>query len=505
MGRQPLVSLPDPKTATEADRDARSVLAGIDESRRAEAMGRFEVIRPAIEDGVPLAACVAGAGVPLRTAQRWLARYRRGGLVGLARQVRGDAGRRRMPSQIVDLVEGLALRRPRLSAAAIHRQVAALAVERGWAVPSYATVHAILHDLDPAMVTLAQDGSAAWRDRYEMIHRHRALHPNALWQADHTMLDIMVLGADGKPVRPWLTVVMDDHSRAVAGYTVFPGAPSALNLSLALRQAIWRKADPAWPVCGVPDVLHVDHGTDFTSIHLRQAAADLRMRIVHSAVGRPQGRGKVERFFGTLGSELLPTLPGWIADGTVAGKPTLELPALDAAIGAWITRTYHARIHSQTGTAPVAAWIGDGWLPRMPDSLEELDLLLILVAKPRVVRRDGIRFQGLRYTNTTLGAFVGEWVTIRYDPRDLVELRVFHKNRFLCRAVCPDLVAEAVTLADVQTARTARRRALRQGIDLRARKLADLLREGSVGHDAAPSNASPPRTKRRLRLYEEDD
>ena len=505
MGRQPLLSLPDPQPATTVDRDARCVLAELDETRRAEAMGRFEVIRLAALDGVALTVCAAEAGVPLRTAQRWLAGYRRGGLIGLARRVRDDAGRRRTRTEIVDLVEGLALRRPRLSAAATHRRVAVLAAERSWAVPSYATIHAILRDLDPAMVTLAQDGPAAWRDRYEMIHRHRALHPNALWQADHTMLDLLVLGADGKPVRPWLTVVMDDHSRAVAGYTVFPGAPSALNLSLALRQAIWRKADPAWPVCGVPDALHVDHGTDFTSVHLRQAAADLRMRIVHSAVGRPQGRGKVERFFGTLGSELLPTLPGWITGGTVAGKPTLDLPSLDAAIGAWITRTYHARIHSQTGTAPVAAWLGDGWLPRMPDSLEELDLLLILVAKPRVVRRDGIRFQGLRYTNTTLGAFVGEWVTIRYDPRDLVELRVFHKNRFLCRAVCPDLAAETVTLADVQTARTARRRALRQGIDLRARKLADLLREGSVGRDAAPSNAPPPRTKRRLRLYEEDD
>ena len=27
-------------------------------------------------------------------------------------------------------------------------------------------------------------------------------------------------------------------------------AAHALNTSLALRQAIWRKADPAWPVCG---------------------------------------------------------------------------------------------------------------------------------------------------------------------------------------------------------------------------------------------------------------
>ena len=35
------------------------------------------------------------------------------------------------------------------------------------------------------MVTLAQDGPAAFRDRYELLYRHRAEGPNALWQADH--------------------------------------------------------------------------------------------------------------------------------------------------------------------------------------------------------------------------------------------------------------------------------------------------------------------------------
>ena len=52
---------------------------------------------------------------------------------------------------------------------------------------------------------------------------------------------------------------MDDQSRAVAGTMVFIGAPSTLNTSLALRQAIWRKADPSWPVCGIPDVLYVEY------------------------------------------------------------------------------------------------------------------------------------------------------------------------------------------------------------------------------------------------------
>ncbi len=124
----------------------------------------------------------------------------------------------------------MGLKRPRSSAAAIHRRVGAVAKAEGWRVPSYGTVHAILARLDPAMVTLAQDGPAAFCDRYELIHCHRAEAPNALWQADHTLLDILILDEGGKPARPWLTTVVDDP-RAIAGYMVFLGAPCAQYLS----------------------------------------------------------------------------------------------------------------------------------------------------------------------------------------------------------------------------------------------------------------------------------
>jgi putative transposase len=124
-----------------------------------------------------------------------------------------------------------------------------------------------------------------------------------------------------------------------------------------------------------------------------------------------------------------------LVGGKPVSPPRLTLPELDEAIGRWITGTYHQRTHPETGLAPQAAWIADGWLPRTPDSLERLDLLLVQVARPRVVHRDGIHFQGLRYLAPTLAAYVGEPVTIRYDPRDLGEIRVFHRDRFVCRAI----------------------------------------------------------------------
>jgi putative transposase len=79
----------------------------------------------------------------------------------------------------------------------------------------------IVRRLSPAMVTLAQNGPAAFRDRYELIYRHRAACPNAIWQADHTLLDMTILDANGEAVRPWLTIIIDDYSRAIAGYARF--------------------------------------------------------------------------------------------------------------------------------------------------------------------------------------------------------------------------------------------------------------------------------------------
>jgi len=479
-----------------------SPLACLSEQQREQAMARFAVLRPHLEQNVPLIRAARHAGVAPRTAERWLRRYRDKGLAGLVRSARADAGRRKLPAELTQLIEGLALRRPCPSVAAIHRQIAKIAKEREAAAPSYASVHAIVRDLDPALTTLAHEGQAVFRNRYELIHRHRAEAPNALWQADHTALDILIVDANGKHSRPWLTVILDDYSRAVAGYMAFLGTPSAFHTSLALRQAIWRKLEPSWPVCGIPDVLYVDHGSDFTSIHLGQVAAALRVELVHSTVGRPQGRGKIERFFGTINAELLPQLAGHLTKGRPASTPTLSLAELDAALAAFIVGVYNQRSHSQTGEPPHAAWLGQGWLPRMPDSLDDLDLLLLTVAKARTVRRDGIRFQGLRYIDPTLAAYVGEAVTIRYDPRDLSEIRVFHQNRFLCRAVSPEHAGRTVTLKDIETARSAYRRSLRNEIRERVARVTDFL---PVAENTTPQRPGAPAKRSKLRTYLEGD
>ena len=273
-----------------------------------------------------------------------------------------------MPADLVQLIEGLALRRPPPQVAEVHRCVVGVARQRGWPMPSYTTVRRVIAGLDPGLATLAHHGPAVYRDRFELVLRRESAHSNDVWQADHTELDVMVLDGAGRPARPWLTVVLDDHSRVVAGYTVFLGDPTAIGTALALRQAIWRKTDPRWPVCGLPSVLYCDHGTDFVSEHIVQVCVENGIDLVHSTVGVPRGRGKGERIFGTITTELLPTLPGYIPHGTHGvpiTSPALSLSELDAAVGEFIVGNYHLRPHSETGQSPVARWTAGGWLPRI--------------------------------------------------------------------------------------------------------------------------------------------
>jgi len=246
-------------------------LASLQESAREIALERFRIIQPYLEQDRSLSVIARNAGIPYRTIHRWLTRYRRFGLAALARKAREDRGKRRALSpQLLEAVEALALEVPPLPIAAIYRRVCEIAQKTDRVVPSYDVVYEVVREMPAGLLTLAHEGNKAYSATFDLVHRREAERPNAIWQADHTLLDILVQREDESQAQPWLTVVQDDYSRAVAGYFLFFEAPSTIQTALALRQAIWRKDDPRWHVCGIPDVLYTDNGRDFTSQHLRR-------------------------------------------------------------------------------------------------------------------------------------------------------------------------------------------------------------------------------------------
>lgn len=421
---------------------------------------KYNIILPILQREISATKVSQSEGIPVRTLRHWVKQFSEKGLQGIERAKRKDSGSTRIITQeLTELIQGLALQKPPLTISSIHRKLVILSERSNVKPPSYETVYGLVKKINPALLTLAHEGSKAYQQKYELIYRRQCNQSNEIWQCDHTEVDIYVLDDHGRERKPWLTTVMDDYSRAIAGIFLSMQAPSSINTALALRQAIWKKEDSAWEICGIPQILYTDHGSDFMSNHIEQVCIDLKIRMLNSAVGRPQGRGKIERFFQTLNECVLCDLPGYSIKGKPTSKPSLTLAQLEAAIRCFILNKYHISSHSATGLPPIKMW-AEGFLPNLPQSTELLDLLLLTIQKPRKIQRDGIRFQGMRYIAPTLAGFVGELINIRYDPRDLAEIKVYYCDQFLCKAVCQDIAEMVVSLKEIKAARSTARKEL---------------------------------------------
>jgi putative transposase len=83
-----------------------------------------------------------------------LTAYQADGAAGLSRSGRADRGGRRIPPELRELIEGLALRRPPPKAAEVHRAAAKIAQDRGWPTPSYQIVRRIVLGLNRGLLAL---------------------------------------------------------------------------------------------------------------------------------------------------------------------------------------------------------------------------------------------------------------------------------------------------------------------------------------------------------------
>ncbi len=465
-------------------------------SKEDQALAKYRALVPYLQGIASLKSIAEEQGINVRTVRRWLQAIDTRGFSGLCRATRSDKGSRCLPDELRELIEGLYLRRPRPQVSTIYRKIKGVCAQRAWKLPSYSTVYAIVRELEPGIVTLAHEGRKVYHETFDLILTREADRPNQIWQSDHKQLDVFVLDETGQPVRPWLTAIIDDFSRTIPGYFIGPEAPSIVRTALALRQGIWKKPQEHWSVCGIPDEFYVDHGCDFTSRHLEQVAADLKITLTFSRVGEPRGRGKIERFFRTVNQLLCSELPGFIAPGGKKQSELLTLGEFEQLFHCWLLNEYMQRIHSELGTSPAAKWLDDGFIPRLPDSLDQLDHLLLTIQKQRIIRQDGIHFNTLRYTNLALLPFVRRRAVIRYDPRNMTEIKVYLNDAFLCTAVSDC----SLSISELTRARKHRRKELEREINARSELVKHYME--SAGYREIESRNQPSRPPSELGLFQ---
>ena len=273
-------------------------MSGADEDRkraqRAEqvALFRYQLIREAADPGLTvrqrgrMVRELAGTehqgpfGEPVTvsraTVDRWIRAWRYGGFAALAPPARQVT--LRTDAQVLELAAGLKRERPERTAAQVER---ILRKSCGWS-PS---VRTLLRHFDRLELSARPGGRAP-----AVFGRFEAPAPNDTWTGD------ALHGPHVAGRKAYLFAFLDDHSRAVmaARWGYFE---DTVRLAAALR--------PALAARGVPSRVYVDNGSAFVDAALKRAAARLGIKITHSAPGRPEGRGKIERFFRVVREEFL--------------------------------------------------------------------------------------------------------------------------------------------------------------------------------------------------------
>lgn len=375
--------------------------------RETEALWRYGVIRDAVDErltsgqrGLVVRELVAGMHehpggqrreLSRSTVDRWVRVYLAGGFDALKPVQRQGVPR----TAAVLLEQAVALRReqPQRTGAQIARILARL---HGPGAPSARTVERHL-----ARVGATRQAAAG---APRVFGRFEADAPNDLWTADALHGPVCVGPAD-RPVKAICFAILDDHSRLIVAAR-FVAAETTLGLEGVLRAGLQAR--------GIPQRLYVDNGAPFASGQLARACAVLGIRLTHSAPGRPQGRGKIERFFRTLRSQFL----------VEVGEQPTRLADLNGLLTAWIERVYHHQAHSQTGQPPVERYCARSPRHATPDELREA----FLWAERRTVAKTAtVSLHANTYEVDP--ALTGRTVTLLFDPFDLGRVEVRHQGR----------------------------------------------------------------------------
>ena len=383
--------------------------AGVDDRAQAVGLFRYALVRELASDritnrergamarGLAAREHIGPDGLWVRVSRtsidRWVRAYRQGGfdaLVPCARRVETQT-----PAHLLDMACALRREQPARTAAQIHRIIVEA---EGWA-PSARTLQRHLaasglpwKGASPALAT----------GRFEAEER------NELWTGDALHGPLL----DGR--KTFLFAFIDDHSRLLGGYR-WATREDVLNASRALRLGIAAR--------GRPEAVYVDNGSPFVSGQLLRACARLGIGLIHSRPGRPEGRGKIERFFRTVREQFLVELDR---------RPSVSLEELNRSFTAWVESVYHRTVHSETGQSPLERFHAAGPVPAPP--AESVLREAFLWAETRTVSKTGTF--GMHGNDYEVEAeLAGHKVELVFDPLDLTELEVRVGERTVARAI----------------------------------------------------------------------
>jgi putative transposase len=317
------------------------------------------------------------------------------------------------------------------------------------------TVRKLFHELDQFELENRRWGRRVANRRREprgagvLVHR-----PLERTEIDHFKLDIHLVDEQGLAAgRPFLTMIVDCHSRMVLGYTLSLATPNATTILTTIRHAISLKPplridrqalghsldslplnqELNWEVAGIMSTVVMDNGADFKGLSVRSGLDEIGVEVQFCPPKEPWFKGIIERIGRTINLRLIHWLPGTTygkvtRDDDYQAKAHASLTLDDLRqrleIMIWVyNRTAHRGIGKRT---PLEAW-REGvaqWPIQLPPENNPRFEAAMCLTDERALQKYGIEYNGEKFQSDELGALwnrmpAGSKVMIKIDPTDV--------------------------------------------------------------------------------------
>ncbi|MBB2170363.1 DDE-type integrase/transposase/recombinase [Gluconacetobacter aggeris] len=457
---------------------------------------RSEVLRPLVEadrtSRLEIALAAQRLGLSIQHTYRLIKKLKEEPTASaLVHRSRGPRpGSKRLPDAVERLitvaVEKSYQQREKPTLKRVYRELCQECRAVGRRPPSMKAFRARVAVADLKKLVRRREGPVAADARFHQIRGSlEAAQPLQIVQIDHTKVDLMLVDdlTRSSIGRPWLTLVLDVHTRMVLGFLLSLEAPSAASVALAVTQAVlpkdgWRAErliEQSWPTAGIPTAIHVDNGAEFHSRAFERGCAQHGIEVLYRPPATPRYGGHIERLMGTLMGRIQ-ALPGTTFSNVVAkgdypaeARACLSFREFERILALEVLGPYHNEIHRSLGCPPAARWAKATQGGSLRHPVDDQGFLLdFLPFQERVVRRDGVRLFNIQYQDGALAHLLGQPATkmrVKYDPRNLAAVFVELPDGDHVRVPYADLRRAPITLWEHREAVRALRDEGRRSVD----------------------------------------
>ena len=332
------------------------------------------------------------------TIHKWYRLYKQGGFDALLPSGRADCGKpRKLDLELQEQIRYLKTNYPRMSAAAIYRQLQDIGSIRQGDV-SESTINRYINLLSLELKATNN------RD----MRRYERPHINEVWCGDSSVGPYLKT-PDGKKHKLYIIALIDDSSRFITGIDIFFN-DNFVNLMSVMKSAVAKY--------GRPKLFNFDNGSAYKNKQMELLAARIGSTLNYCKPYTPTAKAKIERWFRTMKDQ-------WLASLDIRDFNSLD--ELRGHLLAWVHQYNNTPHTSLKGKSPQERFFSEPeQIKRL--SSEQIEQSFLLEIERRVSADSVIVIDQVEYEVDY--RFAKQRINLRYSP-DMKNIFIVEPNNCL--------------------------------------------------------------------------